>query len=295
MELKIVDFFMSLSNPILDVLFTFTNFLGEEGFFFFAFIVIYWMSSKERAFRFGSIYLVSVGVNTGLKHIFARPRPHNLQGHGYSFPSGHSQGYSVNATQIYLECKRNNFPKSKKWRVEILMELIITGILVGIGRMYFGRHFLSDVIAGLTFGIIVALLMEIIYNFVSLKWKINATKLIFSILPITIVAYFCITFTGLISSRSIYMLYSVTGFVFGVTLGYFADKFLFQTKIEGNFLNRLKKVLLGTMMMGFLYFLIKSEITNIYWVPFAYMIWGLFGVGIMPFVLNKTFVVKGEV
>ncbi len=294
MELKIVDFFMSWANPVLDLIFSFTNFLGEDGFAIFVFVLIYWLSSKERAFRFGSIYLISVGINTGLKSIFARPRPHNLKGHGYSFPSGHSQGYSVVASQIYLECKNNQFPKQKKWKIEILLELIIVGLLVGMGRMYFGRHYLSDVIAGLTLGVAVAYLFDGIFNLINEKFKINIKKLLLIALPIILAIYFVITFTSLINYRSIFKLYSVTGFSFGAILGYFMDKYALKSKIEGDFINRLKKTLFGLLITGALYFVIKTKISNIYFVPLMFVIFAFFSVGIMPTLLNKTFVVKKE-
>ncbi len=294
MELQIVDFFTSWSNSVLDALFSFTNFLGETGFFFFVFMIMYWVVSKDRAFRFASIYIISAGINTAFKNIFARPRPHDLKGYGYSFPSGHAQGYAVNATLIYNECKINDFPKEKKWKTEIILELIIAGVLVCIGRMYFGMHYLSDVLMGIVLGICVACVMDIIYNQISQKFKVNTSKILaFMLIPL-LAMYFVVTFTSLINHRSAYTIYSVTGFMFGSILGYFVDKYLLKTQIEGNFANRCKKIFLGTLMMGFAYFFIVTKINNIYFIPLAFMFLGFASTGIMPFVLNKTFVVKGE-
>ena len=292
MEIAIVDFFMSLKNSVLDILFSFTNFLGTEGFVYFVFMIIYWIVGKERAFRFGSIYLISVAINTIFKNSFRRIRPHNSQGHGYSFPSGHSQGYSATAALIYLEAKRYNFPKEKRWKVEFILELIIAGVLVGIGRMYFGMHYLSDIIAGIILGIAVVSAFDLIFNAISEKWNIKTYKIILVSLPVMLALYFVFTFTSLIEFRAIYKLYSVLGFAFGASLGYILDHFKINAPIEGDFANKLKKASLGTFILGFVYFIIKNEIQNIYFVPLAYLIFGFVSVAVMPNILNKTFAYK---
>ena len=292
MEIAIVDFFMGLKNSVLDLVFSFTNFLGTEGFVFFVFMIMYWTVSKERAFRFGTIYLISVAINNILKVSSRRQRPHNMQGHGYSFPSGHSQGYSATATLIYLEAKKNNFPNSKRWKIEFVLELVIAGVLVGIGRMYFGMHYLSDVIAGLLLGIAVVSACDLVFNVISSKWKINTFKILLYSLPVMLALYFVFTFTGIINYRGIYKLYAVLGFAFGASAGYLLDKTKIKTAIEGDFSNRLKKASLGTLIMGFAYFFIKTELQNIYFVPLAYMLFGFVAVALIPNILNKTFVYK---
>lgn len=294
MEIAIVDFFMGLKNSVCDLLFSFTNFLGEEGFVYFVFMLIYWLVSKERALKFGSMYLISVGVNNLLKVTFRRTRPHNLQGHGYAFPSGHSQGYGFTAASIYQECKHNDFPKSKRWKIEILLELFIAGILVGMGRMYFGMHYLSDVIAGLVIGVSVAMALYGLYEIIGNKTKLQTWKVVVCLLPVMVAFYFVITFTKLINYRAVYKLYSVLGFAFGVSLGYLLDHFKIKAKIEGDFYNKLKKTVLGTLLMGGAYFIIVTNLTNIYLVPFIFMIFGFVAVAVMPNVLNKTFVVDKE-
>ena len=294
MELKIVDFFMSLKTSFLDALFTFTNFLGEAGFAFFVFLLLYWLFSKEKAFKFGLIYLISVGINNLLKIAFKRERPHNLLNNGYSFPSGHAQGYSVVVSQIYLECKANDFPKSKRWKLEILIEMVIAGLLVGIGRMYFGMHYLSDVVAGLVLGVAIALSCTAICNFIAQKYNIKLWKILICLMPLLLVVYFTVTFTSIIQYRAIYDIYAVLGFIFGASAGYLLDCFKLKSAIEGDYKNRLKKASLGTLLMGLIYFIIKTKVDNIYFVPLVYLIFGFVGVAIMPVVLNKTFVYKKE-
>ena len=197
MEIQIVEFFRSWSCSFCNFLFAFTNLLGEDLIFYLIFFALYWAYKKEFAFKYGAVYFFSCFCNIGLKEVVRRPRP---MGHensifpetGYSFPSGHSQSYSSAGAGLLYEAHKNQFPKKKWMRVELLFEFLIFGALVGIGRIYWGQHYLTDVLAGLILGVIITVaatyILDVIIN--KLKGsKITLEKILVFLVPFVVIGY----------------------------------------------------------------------------------------------------------
>ena len=176
MEINIVKWVQTLSNSFLDRLFWIITKMGEETFFLLVLLGIYLLYDKRFAFKYSMTYLVSVGVNFVAKNIIKRPRPHvasneiinKLPASGYSFPSGHSQGYFVQASMIYWQTNKNANKKYSSWT---LISLVFVGILVMFSRLYFGQHYLTDVFAGAFCGIVVFILTEIFLSLLSKDFK----------------------------------------------------------------------------------------------------------------------------
>ena len=63
-----------------------------------------------------------------------------------------------------------------KWRIVLKVSLIAVPLLIGITRIYFGVHYVSDVIAGWGLGAIVAIVTHYFYFkiYYSVKEKKNA-------------------------------------------------------------------------------------------------------------------------
>jgi len=82
------------------------------------------------------------------KGLFHRPRPFlTVKGlvplitpHGFSFPSGHAT--LAMAVAVVLA---HHFPKARS-------AVYVLAVLIGISRIYFGVHYLSDVLAGFLLG-----------------------------------------------------------------------------------------------------------------------------------------------
>jgi membrane-associated phospholipid phosphatase len=133
-------------NPIMKAL---SN-LGIEEFFI-LFLVCVWAVNYDLSIKLGIILMLSSGINTFFKTLFALPRPYwvdtqvqNLWGAetGFGLPSGHSQTpfalYGLLAAKI-----------KKRW-VTILIAVLI--FLIGFSRIMMGVHFPTDVIAGWLIG-----------------------------------------------------------------------------------------------------------------------------------------------
>ncbi len=92
-------------------------------------------------------------VNAVLKLIFHRPRPELAFVHldTYSFPSGHAAASSATFTVMaYLLARRHSSTWARIW---IGLGAAVAIALVGFSRLYLGAHYLSDVLAGISFGI----------------------------------------------------------------------------------------------------------------------------------------------
>lgn len=103
-------------------------------------------------------------LNGLLKLIFHRSRPELSFVHldTYSFPSGHAAVSTATFTTIaYLLCRRTS-----SWRARGLYALgaAVAIALVGFSRLYLGAHYLSDVLAGISFGFAWAMLSLLVYT-----------------------------------------------------------------------------------------------------------------------------------
>jgi membrane-associated phospholipid phosphatase len=106
----------------------------------------------------------SAVLNALLKLIFHRPRPELAFVHlgTYSFPSGHAAVSSATfSTAAYLLGRRY---RSTGARVLIALTAAAAILLVGFSRLYLGAHYLSDVLAGISFGVAWAAVCLIAYT-----------------------------------------------------------------------------------------------------------------------------------
>lgn len=100
--------------------------------------------------------IVSRIINMGIKNLLDRPRPDFkvLEASESSFPSGHSQNnmalYIAILLAALLICK---LPKA---RLTLKIVCIALPIIIGLTRIYFGVHYISDVISGWSIGVMVA-------------------------------------------------------------------------------------------------------------------------------------------
>jgi len=295
MEIQIVDFFRSWSCTFCNFFFALTNLLGEDLIFYLVFFALYWTYKKEFAFKYGSVYLFSCACNLGLKKIIKRPRPIGHQNSifpetGYSFPSGHSQSYSSVAAGLVYEAHKNQFPKKRWMRVEILCELIIFGALVGIGRMYWGQHYLTDVLAGLILGVMITVAATYLLDVVIDKLKgtkITLDKVLIFLVPFVVIGYvLVITLDIFDDPDNLAKIYRMIGIYLSVVVGYFIDKKWIKYTTEDTIKNKFIKIYAGTAVLIVFYAMViyKAEINA--FLPIYYFVLGLIATVVLPWIFK---------
>lgn len=110
---------------------------------------------------------VGYGANFLIKHLVERERPRILEsvdGTGLSYPSGHAMVSMVTYGLLiyYLIGKMNNM-KAAIWMIASGAVLIL---LIGFSRYILRVHYLTDVVAGFSFGILVVVIWLSFYHWV---------------------------------------------------------------------------------------------------------------------------------
>jgi undecaprenyl-diphosphatase len=130
-----------------------------------AVVAFFWLANMHRAAVYvAAATLGAVVISTGLKELFARPRP-NLVPHGShvylsSFPSGHSA--IAAAAYLTLGLVASQFVVKKRLKALFIgVAMFVTGA-VGVSRVYLGVHWPSDVLAGWAVGLSWALVCWIV-------------------------------------------------------------------------------------------------------------------------------------
>jgi membrane-associated phospholipid phosphatase len=102
-------------------------------------------------------------INALLKLVFQRPRPELAYIHleTYSFPSGHAAVATATYTTLAFVLARRS---GRARTIAIAAAAILLIALVGFSRLYLGVHYLSDVMAGTSFGLAWASLCLIAYT-----------------------------------------------------------------------------------------------------------------------------------
>lgn len=175
-ELKILDFIQeNLRCGFLDKMMVLLTRLADTGIVWIvlAIALICFKPSRKMGITLGLALIIGLVVgNLGLKNLFERERPYNLnpsiQGDmlierlsDFSFPSGHTRCCFESAMAMFLCDKR--FGKVA----------FVLGGFIGFSRMYLYMHYPTDVIGGIVLGLIdgvvAFLVVDKIYKFIDQK------------------------------------------------------------------------------------------------------------------------------
>ncbi len=153
----------SVSNPFLDLFFVFVSFFGSPVFWIIVSALLFWKGEEKKSFYLMNLIVIGSLLVSFLKIFFKSPRPTTefekvkdfldenffVPGNEFSFPSGHATAVSSAFGFFYKELKKNS---------KIIFGLLV--FLVLVSRVYLGKHFPIDVVAGLFLGIIIALALQ---------------------------------------------------------------------------------------------------------------------------------------
>lgn len=158
-EFIVLDFIAEhMHTRVLDQMLAFITHLGDAGVLWIVLTILLFLIPRYRkigkASALALLMMLFIG-NKGLKPLIGRMRPFQVREgislligapHGYSFPSGHTFAAFASATAIYIGNKKLGIPA-----------LILAG-LIAFSRLYFYVHFPTDILGGMTLGIICGIL-----------------------------------------------------------------------------------------------------------------------------------------
>ena len=183
------DFMLPYVSDVNTSIIQFFTVFGSHNFlvpaYLLLFIYFYFIRNNKWYFiKFASIAISNLLLMFGLKYLFNRPRPLIpllKEVPGLSFPSGHAfMSLTFFGLLIYI-VYRDVKNKWVKWSLVVLLLLMI--FFVGLTRVYLRVHYISDVLAGYSFGflslvIMLGLLHQIEkYNQKKVEKSVNITPL----------------------------------------------------------------------------------------------------------------------
>ena len=168
-EAKIILFLQAGATKGWTAFFNALSLLGSWLGLILLLFFIYFLS-KKYALTLLLTYGTGVGINYILKTLIGRERPFmvydNIQNFsevmGNSFPSGHAVSaviLAIFASYLVIKIAKHKFTK-----VATIITSIIFVAGVCLSRMYLGLHFVTDLIAGIALGGMIAILGIYLFN-----------------------------------------------------------------------------------------------------------------------------------
>lgn len=183
-DTAVLQYFLSIQTPFLNVFFVVISFLGKPYFLLLInliFSLFLWINQKiSIAIVFLIIGSGAARFNLFLKSSLGRQRPELwdriIEVKHLSYPSGHAMDSIV----IYGLICYYLMTQLKPWRWLILTLTTLFIILIGLSRLYLGVHWPTDVIAGYIMGsvwlVIAILIIESIKYLASFQPKNSDIK-----------------------------------------------------------------------------------------------------------------------
>lgn len=170
-EIKLIEFLQAGRTPFFDASFQVISLIGS--YVGAVALVLFLLFFKKRyAFFFLFSYGFAYLTQSIMKSTIMRERPFNVSDTifnigdtvtSFSMPSGHVVCATMIA--IFLGAYLFSIYKKKSSRVWISLALGVYVLLVMLSRMYLGKHFLTDVLAGAGVGIVFAVLGLVLMYF----------------------------------------------------------------------------------------------------------------------------------
>jgi len=170
-ELKIIEFLQAGRSPFFDMAFQIISKIGTILGVVFACILFLLFRKKLCLWYLFSYSFVFMIVSL-VKNTVERVRPFNLSQDiinigdtvsDYSFPSGHVA--CATAIAIFVGYFLFQQYKSRGMRIGIIVSLSLYVGLVALSRMYLGKHYLTDVLAGFAISACVCVGMIVLMYF----------------------------------------------------------------------------------------------------------------------------------
>ena len=187
-ELTFLKWLEGLRTSFLNTLFEGITMLGEETLIILLVVALWFAVDKKLAQQVFFVTATSLSVNGIIKNFAKVPRPFTKgiscvrpdTATGYSFPSGHTQGFATWSSFFAVKFK-------KTW-LTILVAVLVG--LVAISRLYLGAHYPSDVIVAIALGVGLSVFCNYLFEKVKDVKKLYLSTLL--ILTPFIVYFLCV-------------------------------------------------------------------------------------------------------
>ena len=144
------------ANPVFDALFVFSHYLGTLGFCVVLVtvmvVLLMWQRRRIEALAWLGLGLSTWALQAVIKLAVARPRPALWAGPifhtSHAFPSGHALAAATFFPMLAFTIARR-WPSLRRPAFGVAFFI---AAFVGIGRLYLGVHWPSDVVAGWSIG-----------------------------------------------------------------------------------------------------------------------------------------------
>ncbi len=272
-------YLQSLGNPFLDIFFKTVSSVFSEPVYIFLASLIFWCYNKKTGIKAMYVILFSAFAAILAKNLFGMPRPpeylHKIEENEFGFPSGHAQVSS--GFWGYIGASTKN-----KW-------LIIAGAMaifsISLSRIYLGVHYAGDVMGGIIFGLLIAIISfkaeSGIINKIE-KLSRSSKYLVAVILPVLLV-------TIAAMQKSLLKEQAEIGLVMvGIGVGCLLENERVRFEDAKNNTQRMKRAIIGVAVLGIIY-LISSLLflVNPNFVFFKYAALGFASTYIAPWAFTK--------
>jgi membrane-associated phospholipid phosphatase len=268
-----------IGNPSLDLLFKAITTIGSEPAYILLTSLIFWCFNKKTGIRTLYIILFSAYAAIFAKNLLAMPRPpeylHKVQENDFGFPSGHAI-----VSSGFWGCLGGRIRNS--W----LMFVGVVAILsISLSRIYLGVHYLGDVVGGVIFGLLLALIFLMAEPGITGRLQRLGRipgYLVALMLPVILVAIALIQSNILIEQEEVGLVMA------GIGVGYLLEEERVGFEDATNNRQRIKRAITGMAVLGIIY-LISSMLLliNPNFIFFRYAALGFASTFITPWAITK--------
>ncbi|HEX2994601.1 MAG TPA: phosphatase PAP2 family protein [Anaerolineales bacterium] len=267
--LEIVRLVQSI-GPAFDTPMQIFTMLGQSKFYFALLPLIFWCVSQEAGTSLALLLFTSSYFNGLFKGIFQEPRPYWLDASllkgstsdSFGFPSGHAQ--AVTTMWGYVALRLRSW-----WGWAAALFMIV---MVSISRVYLGKHFLTDVLAGALVGAV----LIAVYTASQPRWGVRflnhrlGAQLGWVILATAVALLGLMTIVGFRQvgfGLSLYIsglegakenVITISGALLGTGVGLVLERRYVRFSASGSLWQRLARALIGMVGVWMLFF--QSEL-----------------------------------
>jgi undecaprenyl-diphosphatase len=153
-DISLLTWIRAHSTPAGDRIFSAISAIGSPGALSVLFVIVSVALAVRRRRLLCAAWILALAgdwvLNVALKNVVRRPRPADaalfLQGHSFSFPSGHAMGalgcYGMLAYLAIMGLER----RAARWAIVGAAAVLV--LAIGASRLYLGVHYFSDVVGG---------------------------------------------------------------------------------------------------------------------------------------------------